>query len=250
MDEQHYSQTPAPTRHHRIPMPASKTRKRTMAVSDDGSGMADRILEASLRLFNEQGLQNVPVLKIAMSLGISSGHVAYHYKTKRDIVLAVFAQLEQAVNKDFAAAKRPEQPFLPLDAALQQIEVFRSLWRYRFFFNALTHLLTGDEQLRERYARMQDNIVGGLRTLLDELIAQNSMLPVPPPNSTQMLAKNCWMIWLSWLRFEQIEHPDRDAVRNASVLDGVMQTFSIIQPYFSTEFESDMLRELRIALSD
>ncbi len=232
-------------------MPARKTSKRTATASagDASNSMAERILEASLKLFNEQGLQNVPVLKIAMRLGISSGHVAYHFKTKNDIVLAVFSQLEQSINKDFIEAKRPEQPFLPLDAALHQIEVFRTLWRYRFFFNALTHLLTSDPLLRARYGHMQDNIIGGMRALFDELIAQNAMFAVPPPNNTQMLAKSCWMMWLSWLRFEQIDHPDREAVGNAALLDGVMQTFSIIQPYFSREFESDMLRELRVALS-
>lgn len=212
------------------------------------SSIVENILETALKLFNEHGLKSVPVIKIAMELGISSGHVAYHFKTKSDIILALFARLEAAIRKDFIEAKRPEEPFSPLDAALHQIEVFRTLWRYRFFFNALTHLLSDDPKLRTRFMNMQDSILDTLRGLFDELIEQHSMRPVMPPNSTAMLAKSCWMLWLSWLSFEQIDHPDRETVRNSAVFNGVMQTFSIIQPYFSVEFEEEMISELRKAL--
>ncbi|WP_428313006.1 TetR/AcrR family transcriptional regulator [Hydrocarboniphaga sp.] len=211
------------------------------------STTADRILNASLQLFNERGLQDVPAMKIAMHLGISPGHLAYHFKTKNDIVVAVFGRLETEVRKELLEAKRPEQPFLPITAARQQIALLRTLWRYRFFFNALTQLLTKDLTLRERYLRMEEGIIEGIYQLFDELISQNYMFKVPEPNSTRMLARSCWMMWLSWLRFEQIEYPDRKSVRETALHDGVMQNFSIIQPYFGSEFEREMLNELRQA---
>ena len=206
---------------------------------------SERILEASLKLFNEYGFQNVPVLRIATHMGISSGNLAYHFKTKTDIVLAVFPLLEKALRD----TKQREGPFLPSSAALHQIEVFHTLWRYRFFFNALTKLLSEDAELHRRFMRLQDTVITAMQELFDELIQQKYMYPVKPPNNTRLLAKSCWMMWLSWLRFEQIEHPRRQTVRSAAVYEAVMLNWSIVQPYFPDDFARNMMAELEAAIA-
>jgi AcrR family transcriptional regulator len=210
------------------------------------SSRPDRILDASLKLFNEHGFQNITARQIAQHLGMSAGHLAYHFKGKIDIVTAVFPLLE----KEIREAKKPEGPFLAADAASHQIGLFRTMWRYRFFFNALTQLLTHDARLRERFMNLQNTVIETLSDLFDELIAQNFMRPVTPPNSTRMIARSCWMIWLSWLRFEQIAYPRRRTVRNAGLYDGVMQNFCVVEPYFSKRFAEAMLEEVRKALPD
>ncbi len=56
----------------------------------------DRILEASRRLFNDQGYAATPVADIAKSVGISTGNLTYHFPAKLDIVteLAKRARLQ------------------------------------------------------------------------------------------------------------------------------------------------------------
>lgn len=206
---------------------------------------ADRILDASLRLFNEQGFQNVPLMRIAMHLGISPGHLAYHFKTKTDIVMAVLPRIEADVQKGLFATSQPSEPFVAGNAAQHQIDIFRALWRYRFFFNAVTQLLSENRALYDGFLRLQNNITGAMQEMLDHLIDQKLLRPVPQPNSTAMIASAAWMIWLSWLRFEQIEHPDRQEVRDEAVLDGIMHTFTIMQPYFHGKFADEMVAELR-----
>lgn len=46
----------------------------------------DRILEASLRLFNEKGYAATTLSEIAADVGISQGNLTYHFPTKRDLV--------------------------------------------------------------------------------------------------------------------------------------------------------------------
>jgi AcrR family transcriptional regulator len=203
----------------------------------------DRILEASLRLFNEHGFRNVPALKIAMHLGISPGHLAYHFKSKNDIVAAVFPQLEKEVRD----AKKPGGPFLPSEAVHHQINVFRTLWRYRFFFNALTQLLPDEPDLAERFTTLQEVVIGAMRDLFDELIAQGYMRPVEP-NSTHMMGRCCWMMWLSWLRFEHIAHPRNEEPDDTALYDAVSLNSTIVGPYFAPQFSAMMEAELRKAL--
>jgi AcrR family transcriptional regulator len=206
---------------------------------------ADRILEASLKLFNEFGFRSVPAMKIAMHLGISQGNLAYHFKSKNDIVAAVFPKLEKEVRE----AKKPGGPFLPSDAVDHQINVLRILWRYRFFFNALTQLLPDEPELSERFNSLQATVIGALRDLMDELITQGYMREVAP-NSTLLMARAIWMLLLSWLRFEQIANPRNEEPGNDALYDAVALNSTIVGPYFSPQFVAMMETHLRKILPD
>jgi AcrR family transcriptional regulator len=54
----------------------------------------DRISRAALALFNERGEAHVSLAQIAGRLGISEGNLWYHFRTKRDLVAELFAELE------------------------------------------------------------------------------------------------------------------------------------------------------------
>jgi AcrR family transcriptional regulator len=68
----------------------------------------DRILEAALRLFNDDGLPGVSTHRIAAELGISPGNLHYHFKSKRLIVGWLFRRFEDRLAPCLAAAaQRP-----------------------------------------------------------------------------------------------------------------------------------------------
>ena len=208
----------------------------------------ERILDASLRLFNEHGFHNVAALRIAMHLGMSPGHLAYHFKTKDDIVMALFPRIEEELDRDIWDTKKPGQPMSARDGAIQQVEIFRSLWRYRFVFNAMSRFMARDSELRPRYERMRDRILGSIQGIFDDLIERGDMRQIPPPNSTQLIAKSIWMIYLSWLRLEQLDYPHRETPRNAAILAGVMQNFTILQSHLDPALAAEMVSELQKAL--
>jgi AcrR family transcriptional regulator len=209
--------------------------------SHNGPTTRERIVETAIHLFNAEGIQAVPMHRIAAEVGISPGNLAYHYRGKRDLLLAILPRVETQLR---AALLPPVENISSQDAAAYQINLFRTLWRYRFFFNALTHLLTRDGELREQYMSFQREVIDSLCALLDRLIHSGSMRAVPPPNTTRLLAMNMWMLWLSWLRFEQINNPEAEAVENAAIYDGALHHFSLMQTYYGKEFGSRLLEEL------
>src|SRR5439155_24921871 len=58
----------------------------------------DRILEASLALFNQDGLAAGSTHRIAAELGISSGNLHYHFKAKQLIVGGLFRRFEERLS--------------------------------------------------------------------------------------------------------------------------------------------------------
>ena len=55
-----------------------------------------KILENARILFNTQGVSNVRLQDIAKKSGISPGNLSYHYSTKKDLMSAVLAMLQEA----------------------------------------------------------------------------------------------------------------------------------------------------------
>jgi AcrR family transcriptional regulator len=209
------------------------------------SSTRERIVAAAMNLFNQNGVASVPMHKIAAELGMSPGNLAYHFKNKRDMVSAIFPLLE---NQMRGVLKPPGIRVSPQAAAEYQIEIFRTLWRFRFFFNGLVGLLGADPSLAKCYMRFQDWVVGTLDGLLVGLVSHGDMRTIAAPNTTHLVATNMWMLWLSWLRFAQLVSPDIAMVENAAIYDGALRHFSLMQPYYGREFASRLLVELQRAL--
>lgn len=205
---------------------------------------SERILDTSLRLFNEQGFANVPALKIATTLGISPGHLAYHFKSREAIVLALFPRLEDELNRDIWQTIAPGRQTTPKDAALQQVAVFQSLWRYRFLFEAVAELSDSAAELKTRYLRFQDHAIDAISGLFERLIERGMMLRPAAPNSPRLLATAVWSLYLAYVRYEQIARPLQRELPKSELLAAALQMYSVLQPYLEPAFAALMLVEL------
>src|SRR6476620_11119191 len=105
----------------------------------------ERILELSLRLFNDFGEPNITTTVIAEEMNISPGNLYYHFRNKDDIVNSLFAQFESEIGRVLAVPgdRRPtvEDVWLFLHGS------FELIWRYRFVYHDLNDLLSRNRKV-------------------------------------------------------------------------------------------------------
>jgi AcrR family transcriptional regulator len=71
---------------------------------DKASATKARILETALALFNAEGVGALSAVDIASALGISPGHLYYHFRGKAEIVAALVGVYQGEVDLVLAAA--------------------------------------------------------------------------------------------------------------------------------------------------
>src|SRR6478752_1624816 len=125
---------------------------------------AERILEVTLDLFNRFGEPNVSTTLISAELNISPGNLYYHYPAKDELINALFARYEQALNELLAAA--PDVRDVE-DAWFFLHSLFELIWQHRFLYRDLNDLLSKNRLLETQFQHVLKNKTKAVRTLLD-----------------------------------------------------------------------------------
>lgn len=157
----------------------------------------ERILQASLELFNSQGERSVTTNHIAAHLGMSPGNLYYHFRNKQMIIAELFATYEAQVD---GFLRRPQARQLTVaDKTLYLEALLAAMWQYRFLHRDLEHLLAADAQLAERYRRFArrslDNAQAVYQGFVEAGVLQMS------PGQIETLVINAWIILTSWVHF-------------------------------------------------
>jgi AcrR family transcriptional regulator len=202
----------------------------------------NQIVEVAVRLFNERGVNEVPVQAVADAVGMSLGNLQYHFKTKGHIIRAIQPRMEAEIH---AALAPPQGPWTPPAAAKYHVTVLKALWKYRFFFNALPHLLGCDPVLRANYERFDAKVQIDLKKAFDALIRNGQMAKVVKPNSTALIASNLWACLNSWLKFEQVRNPSHALPEKEALIDAALKNLSLLQLYFPPKFTAHTMKYVR-----
>src|SRR3954464_14671981 len=112
----------------------------------------ERILLASIELFNDAGTVAVTTNHIAQNLQISPGNLYFHFRNKEEIVRELFDRMCAAT---YAIWKPKEEgsnktgfPTAPIELIEKSFEVF---WDFRFFHREMYHLRRKDPNLAKRW---------------------------------------------------------------------------------------------------
>ena len=197
----------------------------------------DKIIQASIALFNEQGERNVTTNHIAADLGISPGNLYYHFRNKEDIILSIYE--EYARNLLIETMPEVSPDVKPLDAIILYMDVvFQAMMKFRFFYSNLPVLLAKNPLLHDKYVEVQGFIAQRVSELLLSLREAKMMefLDEDLADIVSILR----LVNTFWLSFYQTQNNDNE-INDAVFYQGVLKILVIIHPYISTEAKSEFL---------
>jgi AcrR family transcriptional regulator len=208
-------------------------------MSDPAGGMKkvktrDRILNASLALFNSVGEPNVTTLLISDELDISPGNLYYHFKSKGDIVDELFDSFEHDM-ADLLAV--PEDAEISLDQFSFFLHLlFETVARYRFLYQDLVNVLSRYDQLQTRFKRILKKKTDAFRTLCESFRSQQLMSI--GDSELHAICEQLTLTACYWSSFDTLSHlDDRESVDPGR---GVYQMMYLMLPYFG-EFEQEQI---------
>jgi AcrR family transcriptional regulator len=194
----------------------------------------ERILELSLRLFNEFGEPNITTTVIAEEMNISPGNLYYHFRNKDDIVNSIFLQFEQEIERMLAMPeeRRPNIEFMWNSLHM----IFELVWRYRFFYRDLSDLLSRNRKLELHFKQILAHKLKLAYQLCEGLRADNALQATDL--EIDALATNLVVVSTYWLSYEYVRNPRKYSEEKAmadALARGCYQVLSLFRPYLHGE---------------
>jgi AcrR family transcriptional regulator len=187
----------------------------------------ERILETSLRLFNEFGEPNVTTTVIADEMNISPGNLYYHFANKDEIIDEIFGAFEREIDATLAAPAQ-RAPDVE-DAWLFLHVVFELIWKYRFLYRDLNDLLSRNRTVEIHFKRILGHSIRTAALLCEGMVAAGRMRASKA--EIQALATNMVVVATYWLSFEYVREP-RKPVDGQTLGRGVYQVMAMVAPFF------------------
>ena len=202
----------------------------------------DRILQTSLRLFNDNGEPRITTNHIADELDISPGNLYYHFRNKDDIINLLFQQFERQME---AALQVPERRVPNMeDMWLYLHLVFETIWEYRFLYRDLDNILSRNKKLRTHFRRILERKIHTAEIILRGLVEVGVMSATAADIAA--LARNIAVVATYWLNFQRIRTtPAADGADSDYLALGVYQVLALVAPFLNGDAQR-LLRQLSL----
>lgn len=208
-----------------------------------------RIVQAALELFNQQGERQVTTNHIAAHLGISPGNLYYHFRNKQTIVLELFGQYEQLVDQFL---QRPQDRVMTVaDKAFLLEALLTVLWDYRFLHRDLQHVLAADTELAQRYQRLAQRCLNNAQGIYQGF-ADAGILCIDAV-SIEALVLNSWLILTAWVPFVCSMQKESTDLTPAMLRRAIYQVLMLEREYVSEQARPEveaLLQKYHLPLSE
>ena len=178
---------------------------------------AQRILETTLELFNRFGEPNVSTTLISAELNISPGNLYYHYPSKDELVNTLFDGYERILLELLAASDDVHDVD---DVWFFMHSLFELIWKYRFLYRDLNHLLSRNRHLETHFQTILERKKAAVGVLLDQLGAADQLQM--DAHTQEAVSASMVVLLTYWLSYEYVLKP-RQAMEEASAQDALLR---------------------------
>lgn len=217
-------------------LPVTSPRKRKTPVMSD---TRERIVDAALALFNADGSHAVSTRHIAERLGISPGNLYYHFGNKEEIVLNLYARIEERLEAVLAPRAGGLQSFEDVLAYLDA--VFAHLWEFRFFYRDLNSLLREVPGLKDKYRDLAERMLARSRAIFAAMVDAGWMDATD--EQLDVLATNGWIVLTQWFTHRQVVDRRR-TIQSSDIREGIRHFVALFTPLLRAPQRRQVQRSL------
>lgn len=180
------------------------------------------IIEKSVEIFNEKGVENVSTNHIAKECGISPGNLYYHYKNKEEIVRKIYEIIQGELENIFFKVEN-------LDVIEKKYKLFEFVIKlqkkYLFFFQDITMLLKKDQQLKQMHKKASEKKNNELKKIFYQMIEKKYIYPMDV-NEIELYIEQVSFVNGYWLTYLALT---REIEINKDIYRGFFMTYRLIE---------------------
>ncbi|WP_199610379.1 TetR/AcrR family transcriptional regulator [Flocculibacter collagenilyticus] len=191
----------------------------------------DKIIEASITLFNQLGEPNVTTNHIAAHLNISPGNLYYHFRNKDDIIRSIFKLYARHMETQFEPVADKAHILDNLKKYMDA--VFELMGRFSFFYDNLPVILARSPALKTDYLKVQEQVLVKVESLVNGLKNAN-IINIEDDDVTHFShnVKQTVSFWISYFKTQS----DNPQVGQQELYQGVTRVLLLFKPHFNLEY--------------
>lgn len=184
-----------------------------------------KILEAALKLFNQDGLVNVRLQHIADEAFISVGNLAYHFSNKEAIVMGLYDELTKK-QKELLADYRVVPLFNYFDHLIRRSFDLQQV--YIFFYLDTLEVIRAYDSIAEIHRKHIDWQISQLKNMLAFNVSRGALKEEPMEGVFERLATQLWMTLDLWMAQQFVR-----GKKEYALSDYREAIWTLIVPYFT-----------------
>lgn len=184
-----------------------------------------KILRAALQLFNQNGIANVRLQHIADEAFMSIGNLAYHFKNKEAIVLALYNDLAKK-QVDLMVEYRTIPLFENIDRLIHSTFLLQQ--SFAFFYLDTLEIIRLYPEIGAAHHQHLTTQIQQLESMFKFNAARGAFKSIAEEQAFITLAEQVWMAIDFWMAKRIIQKKD---ITNQA--DYELFIWSLLQPYFT-----------------
>ncbi|HEY0680514.1 MAG TPA: TetR/AcrR family transcriptional regulator [Chitinophagaceae bacterium] len=193
----------------------------------------EKILHASLKLFNAHGIDQVTVRDIAKEINISHGNLCYHYPGTNDIILALYNNLVTKISAILDALE-PDENIVRSHAQATQ-NIFELLYSYKFFFLNFIEITRRIKSIKKTHYELIEQRKHQVRHFF-EILRQEGVFRKDLSNEQyEFLIMQCFVYGDFWISNSEVMYKGPAAEKINYYVKGYLALFN---PYFTEKGKS------------
>ena len=190
----------------------------------------EKILEQARRMFNTLGMESASAKMIANELSISDGNLRYHFRTKEDLVYALYMQLVEGFDRQFAPFDTVNE--MNIDQIYQSLHtVYGKLYAHRYLMADFMAIMRKYPKIAQHYRELTQQRKQQFRRVLKVLKASDILNNDISEKQYEQLMEQFNLLSDTWIGHAEVFMEKSSG--DEKVLHYVRLAFSIIAPYLT-----------------